>query len=231
MRLCATSWTRRPSAGFLAVGGSRRRTCRPAVAPCGPVSRTIPLPPSVVITGRSEERPAAVSFAMTDSTDRFGFETRAIHAARSLIRTPIYDRAELPDLDLRPDVSAGCGRVLRVLPHRHPTQTGLRGAASLECGRHALAFASGWPVDITLRTLVRPVTTSSRTRTTRTFRLVTGPQPVGVEHTPCNLSDVDAVAPRFAQPKVIWVETPDNPCWASRQTRSRIAHEPRRGSW
>src|SRR5437899_3193390 len=96
---------------------------------------------------------------MTDSTDRFGFETRAIHAGQEpdphtgSVIVPIYQTSTFAQ-----DGVGGLRSGYEYSRTANPTRTALEEClASLEGGRHALAFASGMAAsDITLRALVRP---------------------------------------------------------------------------
>jgi len=170
---------------------------------------------------------------MTDSSAHYGFATRAIHAGQD------------------PDPTTGS-----VIPPIHATSTyaqdgvgGLRGGyeysrtgnptraalqeclASLEGGRHARAFASGMgATDAALRSMLRPgdhilIPNDAYGGTFRLIDKVLGHW--GIEHTPVELSDVDAVrAAVRPNTKVIWIETPTNPLLniADIAGLSQIAH-------
>ncbi|MFI9387770.1 cystathionine gamma-synthase [Kutzneria sp. NPDC052558] len=156
---------------------------------------------------------------MTDSAARHGFETRAIHAGQEpdphtgSVIVPIYQTSTFAQ-DGVGGLRAGGFEYSRTA---NPTRTALEEClASLEGGRHALAFASGMAAsDIALRTLVRPGdhVVIPDDAYGGTFRLVDKVlSQWGVEHTPVHLSDVDAVrAAVRPETKVIWVETPTNP--------------------
>ncbi|EWM14054.1 cystathionine gamma-synthase [Kutzneria sp. 744] len=156
---------------------------------------------------------------MTDSTARHGFETRAIHAGQEpdphtgSVIVPIYQTSTFAQ-DGVGGLRAGGYEYSRTA---NPTRTALEEClASLEGGRHALAFASGMAAsDIALRSLVRPGdhVIIPDDAYGGTFRLVDKVlSQWGVEHTPVHLSDVDAVrAAVRTETKVIWVETPTNP--------------------
>ena len=156
---------------------------------------------------------------MTDSAARHGFETRAIHAGQEpdphtgSVIVPIYQTSTFAQ-DGVGGLRAGGYEYSRTA---NPTRTALEEClASLEGGRHALAFASGMAAsDITLRTLVRPGdhVIIPDDAYGGTFRLVDKVlSQWGVEHTPVHLSDVDAVrAAVRPETKAIWVETPTNP--------------------
>jgi cystathionine gamma-synthase len=156
---------------------------------------------------------------MTDSTARHGFETRAIHAGQEpdphtgSVIVPIYQTSTFAQ-DGVGGLRAGGYEYSRTA---NPTRTALEEClASLEGGRHGLAFASGMAAsDIALRSLVRPGdhVIIPDDAYGGTFRLVDKVlSQWGVEHTPVHLSDVDAVrAAVRPETKVIWVETPTNP--------------------
>jgi cystathionine gamma-synthase len=172
---------------------------------------------------------------MTDSTARHGFETRAIHAGQEpdphtgSVIVPIYQTSTFAQ-DGVGGLRAGGYEYSRTA---NPTRSALEEClASLEGGRHALAFASGMAAsDITLRALVRPGdhVIIPDDAYGGTFRLVDKVlSQWGVEHTPVHLSDVDAVrAAVRPQTKVIWVETPTNPLLgiADIAALAGIAHE------
>lgn len=99
----------------------------------------------------------------------------------------------------------------------NPTRTALEEAlASLEGGRHALAFASGMAAaDVALRTMTRPGdhVILGGDAYGGTFRLMDKVMTLwGVEYTSVDLADVEA-ARNAVRPntKVIWTETPTNP--------------------
>jgi cystathionine gamma-synthase len=156
---------------------------------------------------------------MTDSAARHGFETRAIHAGQEpdphtgSVIVPIYQTSTFAQ-DGVGGLRAGGYEYSRTA---NPTRTALEEClASLEGGRHALAFASGMAAsDIALRTLVRPGdhVIIPDDAYGGTFRLVDKVlSQWGVEHTPVHLSDVDVVrAAVRPETKAIWVETPTNP--------------------
>jgi len=172
---------------------------------------------------------------MTDSTARHGFETRAIHAGQEpdphtgSVIVPIYQTSTFAQ-DGVGGLRAGGYEYSRTA---NPTRSALEEClASLEGGRHGLAFASGMAAsDIALRSLVRPGdhVIIPDDAYGGTFRLVDKVlSQWGVEHTPVHLSDVDAVrAAVRPETKVIWVETPTNPLLgiADIAALAGIAHE------
>src|ERR1700709_2116802 len=97
---------------------------------------------------------------MVDDYSDLGFETRAIHAGQKpdprtgAVIVPIYQTSTYAQ-DGGGGPRGGDSASSRTA---NPTRTALEEAlASLEGGRHALAFASGMAAsDITLRALVRP---------------------------------------------------------------------------
>jgi cystathionine gamma-synthase len=100
----------------------------------------------------------------------------------------------------------------------NPTRTALEEClASLEGGTRGLAFASGLAAEDTLlRTVMTPgahaiIGNDAYGGTYRLFAKVA--EPWGVEHTPVDLTDLDAVrrAVRKGQTRIIWAETPTNP--------------------
>jgi cystathionine gamma-synthase len=103
---------------------------------------------------------------------------------------------------------------------RNPTRTALEEClASLEGGRHALAFPSGMAAsDVAMRALLRPGDhiVIPDDAYGGTFRLVDKVLSLwGIEHTPVHQADLAAVRAAIRpNTKVIWVETPTNPLLA-----------------
>jgi cystathionine gamma-synthase len=100
----------------------------------------------------------------------------------------------------------------------NPTRTALEGnIAALEEGERGFAFASGLAAEHTLlRALCRPgdhvvIPDDAYGGTYRLFAKVEDPW--GLEHTPAQVSDVDAMraAIRPGKTRLVWVETPTNP--------------------
>jgi cystathionine gamma-synthase len=156
---------------------------------------------------------------MADDTSRWGFETRAIHAGQrpdpqtGAVIVPIYATSTFVQ-DGVGELRAGGYEYSR---SANPTRTALEEAlASLEGGRHALAFASGMAAaDIALRSMARPGdhVILGGDAYGGTFRLLDKIlSQWGIEYTTVDLADVDtaraAVRPNT---KVIWCETPTNP--------------------
>jgi cystathionine gamma-synthase len=156
---------------------------------------------------------------MSEDTSRWGFETRAIHAGQrpdpqtGSVIVPIYATATFAQ-DGVGGLREGGYEYSRTA---NPTRTALEEAlASLEGGRHALAFASGMAAsDIALRSMTRPgdhviLGGDAYGGTFRLFDKVLAPW--GVEYTSVDLADVDATrAAVRPNTKVIWTETPTNP--------------------
>ncbi|MFI7678674.1 cystathionine gamma-synthase [Actinophytocola sp. NPDC049390] len=156
---------------------------------------------------------------MAEDTSRWGFETRAIHAGQrpdprtGSVVVPIYATSTFAQ-DGVGGLREGGYEYSRTA---NPTRTALEEAlASLEGGRHALAFASGMAAsDIALRAMTRPGdhVILGGDAYGGTFRLMDKVMTLwGVEYTSVDLADVDA-ARNAVRPntKVIWTETPTNP--------------------
>jgi cystathionine gamma-synthase len=156
---------------------------------------------------------------MAEDTSRWGFETRAIHAGQrpdprtGSVIVPIYATSTFAQ-DGVGGVREGGYEYSRTA---NPTRTALEEAlASLEGGRHALAFASGMAAsDVALRTMTRPGdhVILGGDAYGGTFRLLDKVLKLwGVEYTTVDLHDVDAArAAVRPNTKVIWTETPTNP--------------------
>ena len=155
---------------------------------------------------------------MTSWSDT-GFETRAIHAGQEpdpqtgAVVPPVYQVSTYAQ-----DGVGGLRGGYEYSRSGNPTRTALEEClASLEGGTRGLAFASGLAAEDTLlRTVMAPGThaiigNDAYGGTYRIFARVA--QPWGVEHTPVDLTDLDAVraAIRPGQTRVIWAETPTNP--------------------
>jgi cystathionine gamma-synthase len=156
---------------------------------------------------------------MDDDTSRWGFETRAIHAGQrpdpktGSVIVPIYATSTFAQ-DGVGGLRDGGYEYSRTA---NPTRTALEEAlASLEGGRHGLAFASGMAAaDIALRAMTRPGdhVILGGDAYGGTFRLLDKVLALwGIEYTTVDLADVEtaraAVRPNT---KVIWTETPTNP--------------------
>ncbi len=116
----------------------------------------------------------------------------------------------------------------------NPTRDALQAAlAAVEQGDHAFALASGLAAeDVLLRAVMRPgdhmvTPDDAYGGSHRLFTRVEGPW--GMEMTPVDLSDVDAVraAVRPGSTRVVWLETPTNPMLriADIAALAEVAHE------
>lgn len=156
---------------------------------------------------------------MAEDTSRWGFETRAIHAGQEpdprtgAVIVPIYATSTFAQ-DGVGGFREGGYEYARTA---NPTRTALEEAlASLEGGKHSLAFASGMAAsDVALRSMTRPGdhVILGNDAYGGTFRLLDKVMSLwGVEYTPVDLSDVDATrAAVRPNTRVIWSETPTNP--------------------
>jgi cystathionine gamma-synthase len=148
-----------------------------------------------------------------------GFETRAIHAGQEpdpqtgAVVPPVYQVSTYAQ-----DGVGGLRGGYEYSRSGNPTRTALEECmAALEGGVRGLAFASGLAAEDTLiRTVAAPGThaiigNDAYGGTYRLFAKVA--EPWGLEHTPVDLTDLDAVraAVRPGSTRVIWAETPTNP--------------------
>ena len=155
---------------------------------------------------------------MTSWSDA-GFETRAIHAgqepdpATGAVVPPVYQVSTYAQ-----DGVGGLRGGYEYSRSGNPTRTALEEClASLEGGARGLAFASGLAAEDTLlRTVGAPgahaiIGNDAYGGTYRLFARVA--EPWGLEHTPVDLTDLDAVraAIRPGHTRIIWAETPTNP--------------------
>ena len=151
---------------------------------------------------------------MTDA-----FATRAIHAGQEPDpRTGSVNVAIHASSTFAQDGVGGLRGGYEYGRTGNPTRAALETClASLEDGRHALAFASGMAAtDAVLRATCRPGdhVVIPGDAYGGTFRLVDKVlRPWGVEHTAVRQSDLDAVraALRPGLTKIVWCETPTNP--------------------
>jgi cystathionine gamma-synthase len=167
--------------------------------------------------------------------DQAGFETRAIHAGQEpdpqtgAVVPPVYQVSTYAQ-----DGVGGLRGGYEYSRSGNPTRTALEEClASLEGGTRGLAFASGLAAEDTLlRTVMAPGThaiigNDAYGGTYRIFARVA--EPWGVEHTPVDLTDLDAVraAIRPGTTRVIWAETPTNPLLTvvDIAALAQIAHE------
>jgi cystathionine gamma-synthase len=179
------------------------------------------------VTDEQQTPDLAASGDITTHTDQdghgdwsgAGFATRAIHAgqepdgATGAVVTPIYQVSTY-----KQDGVGGLRGGYEYSRSGNPTRAALEEALrSAEGGGAGFAFASGLAAeDTVLRAVLRPgdhvvVPNDAYGGTYRLIARVFGPW--GIEHTPVDLSDADAVlaAIRPGQTKMIWVETPTNP--------------------
>ena len=171
---------------------------------------------------------------MTSWSDT-GFETRAIHAgqepdpATGAVVPPVYQVSTYAQ-----DGVGGLRGGYEYSRSGNPTRTALEEClASLEGGARGLAFASGLAAEDTLlRTVGAPgahaiIGNDAYGGTYRLFARVA--EPWGLEHTPVDLTDLDAVraAIRPGATRVIWAETPTNPLLTvvDIAALAQIAHE------
>ena len=156
---------------------------------------------------------------MSEQSQKTGFETRAIHAGYDADPTtgavipPIYATSTY-----KQDGVGGMRGGYEYSRTANPTRTALEEClTALEEGERGFAFASGLAAEDTLlRTLCRPgdhvvIPDDAYGGTYRLFSKVA--QPWGLDHTPAQVADVDAVRAAIepGRTKIVWVETPTNP--------------------
>jgi cystathionine gamma-synthase len=156
---------------------------------------------------------------VTEQTQKSGFETRAIHAGyepdpmTGSVIPPIYATSTY-----KQDGVGGLRGGYEYSRTANPTRTALEEClAALEEGERGLVFASGLAAEDTLlRTLCKPgdhvvIPDDAYGGTYRLFAKVA--EPWGLEHTPAQVADVEAVraAIQPGRTKIVWVETPTNP--------------------
>ena len=155
---------------------------------------------------------------MTSWSDA-GFETRAIHAGQEpdpqtgAVVPPVYQVSTYAQ-DGVGGLRGGYEYSRSGNPTRHALEECL---ASLEHGARGLAFASGLAAEDTLlRAVTKPgdhaiIGNDAYGGTYRLFARVAAPW--GLEHTPVDLTDLDAVraAVRPGVTRIVWAETPTNP--------------------
>jgi cystathionine gamma-synthase len=167
--------------------------------------------------------------------NKSGFETRAIHAGyepdptTGAVIPPIYATSTY-----KQDGVGGLRGGYEYSRSANPTRTALEGAiAALEDGERGFAFASGLAAeDTVIRSLCNPgdhvvIPDDAYGGTFRLFDKVAAVW--GVEHSPAQVSDVDAVraAIRPGKTRMVWVETPTNPLLniGDIEALAGIAHE------
>jgi len=161
-----------------------------------------------------------------------GFATRAIHAgqeadpATGAVVPPIYQVSTY-----KQDGVGGLRGGWEYSRSGNPTRAALEAAlAAVEGGAAGFAFSSGLAAEDTLlRAVLRPgdhviVPNDAYGGTYRLVARVFGPW--GVEHTPVDLSNPDAVldAIRPGRTKLVWVETPTNPLLGIADIAAIAAH-------
>ncbi|MGY1623402.1 cystathionine gamma-synthase [Geodermatophilus sp. SYSU D00965] len=163
-----------------------------------------------------------------------GFNTRAIHAgqdpdpATGAVIVPVHLTTTY-----KQDGVGGLRGGYEYSRSGNPTRTALQEAlAALEQGRHGLAFASGLAAEDTLlRTVCEPGShvVLGGDAYGGTFRLISKVvSRWGVEHTPADLNDVDALRAAIRPTtRVVWCETPTNPLLniADIALLAEVAHE------
>ncbi|MCW2640498.1 MAG: cystathionine gamma-synthase [Dactylosporangium sp.] len=171
---------------------------------------------------------------MTNGQRQPGFDTLAIHAGQEpdprtgAVVPPIYQTSTYAQ-DAVGDPRLGYEYSRSGNPTRDALQECL---AALEGGRRGLAFASGLAAEDTLlRTVCQPgdhvvIPGDAYGGTYRLFARVA--QRWGLEFTPADLSDVDAVRQAITpRTTIIWAETPTNPLLgiADIATLAGVAHD------
>ena len=156
---------------------------------------------------------------MTEQAQKSGFETRAIHAGQDpdpttgAVIPPIYATSTY-----KQDGVGGLRNGYEYSRSANPTRTALEECiAALEEGDRGFAFASGLAAEDTmLRALCKPgdhvvIPDDAYGGTYRLFKKVA--EPWGLDHTPAQVADVDAVraAIQPGKTRLVWVETPTNP--------------------
>ena len=152
-----------------------------------------------------------------------GFSTRAIHAGQEAdpstgaVVTPIYQVSTYKQ-DGVGALRTGLGVGYEYSRSGNPTRASLETQlAALEQGAAGFAFASGLAAeDGILRALLKPgdhivIPDDAYGGTYRLVKRVV--EPWGVEHTPADLADLDAVraAVQPGRTRLVWLETPTNP--------------------
>jgi cystathionine gamma-synthase len=163
-----------------------------------------------------------------------GFNTRAIHAgqepdpATGAVIVPVHLTTTY-----KQDGVGGLRGGYEYSRSANPTRTALQEAlAALEQGSHGMAFASGLAAEDTLlRTVCEPGShvVLGGDAYGGTFRLLSKVAARwGVEHTPADLNDVDALRAAIRpSTRVVWCETPTNPLLniADIALVAEVAHE------
>ncbi len=171
-----------------------------------------------------------------DTADK-GFETRAIHAGQppdpttGAVAVPIYQTSTFAQHEV--GTTYGGYEYARTA---NPTRTALElCVASLEDGRHALAFASGMAASTTLCYLLKPgdhvvLGDDVYGGTYRLFARVLSDY--GISFSLADLADENATDAAFrSETKLVWLETPTNPLLKSIDIAAVAAAAHARGAW
>ncbi|MDQ1378629.1 MAG: cystathionine gamma-synthase [Acidimicrobiaceae bacterium] len=168
----------------------------------------------------------------SDGGAEYGFETLAIHAGQDpdpttgAVVTPIYQTSTYAQ------EAVGKHQGYEYSRTANPTRTALQQClAALEGADHGLAFASGLAAEHAVLHLLEPndhilIPHDAYGGTYRLVARVQGPR--GLEFTPVDLSDLDAVAAAWRpETRLVWVETPTNPLLSivDIEAVARFAHE------
>ena len=154
---------------------------------------------------------------MKTDPDAWGFATRAIHAGQApdpytgAVNVPIYQTSTFAQHAV--GQTYGGYEYART---QNPTRKALEACvASLEGGRHGLAFASGMAAETTLCSLLQPgdhvvLGNDVYGGAYRLFaRVLAG---YGITFDLADLADPEAAAAAFRpETKLVWLETPTNP--------------------
>jgi cystathionine gamma-synthase len=169
-------------------------------------------------------------------SDRFGFETLAIHAAQPPDATT---GAVIPPVHLATTYAqhaVGEHKGFEYSRTSNPTRATLEATlAALEGAEHGFCFASGMAAEDALLRRLRPgdnvlIPDDAYGGTWRLIARVYGEY--GISHTPVDLTSPDAVADVWqSTTKLIWIESPTNPLLriADIEALAHVAHE--RGGW
>ncbi len=161
-----------------------------------------------------------------------GFSTRAIHAGQEpdeltgAVVVPIYQTSTYAQ------PAVGQPKGYEYSRTGNPTRTALeRCIASLESGRHGLAFASGMAAESAIMQLLKPgdhtiAMDDLYGGTYRLFRRIL--EPMGLTFSFADLTDPQAIEAAFTdRTRMVWVESPTNPLLklVDIAAISRLAHE------
>jgi cystathionine gamma-synthase len=173
---------------------------------------------------------------MDSSSQRYGFETRAIHAGQD--PDPVTGSV-VPAVHLATTYrqrAVGSDQKYEYARSGNPTRSSLEAQmASLEDARYAYAFASGLAAeDAVLRALVSPGdhVILPLDAYGGTFRLVDSVhKPAGIHSTTVDIGDWDRLDAVWRdETRVVWVETPSNPSLSIIDIAATAAHVHERGA-